>query len=150
MRVDVIGGIFGRDEEYPRSIAPTPEMTLVDGLRERGFNVRALPHTWMPDRQRADIVHVHHLAKGAVSQAVSRTLLRRSRLVFTRHGAEAELPAARSLTLRLLFARADAIVALSEAEATALRERSARRRRHHSERHDLPGYVEAGGDTPTR
>lgn len=120
MRVIVVGGVFGRDEAYRRSINPTPEMTLVAGLRERGVDVVESPHSWMHRPGRADVVHVHHLAKSVPGLALASPLVARA-LVFTRHGQEAGLSTARATSLRLMHQRADAVVALSEQEAVRLR-----------------------------
>ena len=120
MRVVIVGGIFGQSLEYRASISKTPEINLLEGLLDRGINARGVPHTWLPDRSRADIVHVHHLAKGVLAYTMARQLLA-ERMVFTRHGLEDDLSVARRSALRMALQRADAVVALSQSEARILR-----------------------------
>ncbi|OLT14211.1 hypothetical protein BJF78_19605 [Pseudonocardia sp. CNS-139] len=117
----VVGGVFGRDDAYRRSINPTPEMTLVDGLAARGVDVVPAPHAWRYDLAGVDLVHVHHLAKAVPVLAGMRAARRAPHLVFTRHNEELTLPLRRAAALRLVNATADAFVALSHQEATRLR-----------------------------
>ncbi|WP_197040088.1 glycosyltransferase family 4 protein [Mycobacterium sp. URHB0044] len=120
MRVLIVGGVFGRDEEYRRSINPTPEMTLEKGLRGRGIEVVVAPHSWNHSLTGIDIVHVHHLAK-SVPGLAARRAVRPTPIVFTRHNEERTLPAKRAVALRLINRAADACVALSYQEADRLR-----------------------------
>lgn len=120
MRVLIVGGVFGRDEEYRRSINPTPEMTLETGLRRRGVEVVVAPHSWSHSLTGIDIVHVHHLAKSVPGLAACRAV-RPTPVVFTRHNEERTLPAKRAAALWLINRTADAFVALSHQEANRLR-----------------------------
>jgi len=120
VRVLIVGGVFARDEEYRRSINPTPEMTLETGLRRRGVEVVVAPHSWSHSLTGIDIVHVHHLAKSVPGLAVCRAV-RPTPIVFTRHNEERTLPAKRAAALWLINRSADAFVALSHQEAHRLR-----------------------------
>jgi glycosyltransferase involved in cell wall biosynthesis len=120
VRVLIVGGVFGRDEEYRRSINPTPEMTLEKGLRSRGVEVLTAPHSWSHSLTGIDVVHVHHLAKSVPGLAACRAV-RSTPLVFTRHNEERTLPLKRAAALRLVNRAADACVALSHQEAERLR-----------------------------
>jgi glycosyltransferase involved in cell wall biosynthesis len=113
MRVCLVGGIFGKPPEYRESHSRTPETTLADGLRARGHGVTERGHGAPYDFAGFDVVHVHHLAAGAVAVAAAQ---RRPRFAFTAH-AMAAGNLGRHAALRYVIARADAIVALSETEA---------------------------------
>jgi glycosyltransferase involved in cell wall biosynthesis len=119
LRVIIVGGIFGRPTEFRTAISKTPETNLLEGLLDRGIAARGVPHTWLPGWSRADIVHLHHLAKGVLAYTCARPLLAK-RLVFTRHGLEGDLSAARRSVLAAVHRRADAVIALSEFEAKVL------------------------------
>ncbi|MCW2546240.1 MAG: hypothetical protein JWN96_700 [Mycobacterium sp.] len=121
MRILIVGGVFGRDEEYRRGINPTPEMTLENGLRRRGVEVVVAPHSWSHSLTGIDIVHVHHLAKSVPGLAVCRAV-RPTPVVFTRHNEERTLPAARAAALWLINRAGDGFVALSHQEADRLRQ----------------------------
>jgi len=101
VRVLIVGGVFAHDEEYRRSINPTPEMTLETGLRRRGVEVVVAPHSWSHSLTGIDIVHVHHLAKSVPGLAVCRAV-RPTPIVFTRHNEERTLPAKRAAALWLI------------------------------------------------
>jgi len=122
VKVVIVGGIFGQPPEYQAGITKTPEINLLEGLLNRGIDARGAPHTWLPDRLRADVVHVHHLAKGVLAYTMARPLLAK-RMVFTRHGLEGDLSVARRSALHAALRHADAVVALSEFEAKVLRRR---------------------------
>jgi glycosyltransferase involved in cell wall biosynthesis len=117
----IVGGVFGRDEEYRRSINPTPEMTLVAGLAGRGVDVVAAPHAWRTPLEGIDLVHVHHLAKAVPVMGALRAAGKAPRLVFTRHNEEFTLPWRRRAALQVVNTTADAFVALSHQEAARLR-----------------------------
>jgi glycosyltransferase involved in cell wall biosynthesis len=120
VRVLIVGGVYGQDEAYRRSINPTPEMTLEAGLRRRGVEVVVAPHSWSHSLTGIDIVHVHHLAKSVPGLAACRAV-RPTPVVFTRHNEERTLPAKRAAALWLINRTADACVALSHQEANRLR-----------------------------
>jgi hypothetical protein len=115
MRILIIGGVFGKTEEFRRGLPVTPETTLVDGLRQRGHDVRAAGHTWSYDLAKIDVVHVHHLAKGLVPMLCSTG----TPWVFTRHGMQV-VTGPRRLVLVAAWHRATALVALSDAERSLL------------------------------
>src|SRR3954465_2118275 len=104
LRICLIGGIFGANEDYRRLVRWTPETTLATGLRDLGYEVATFSHYDDLDRGSFDIIHVHHLAWGAV---VAATDSRPARFVYTAHARPA-----RSLISDFVTARADAIVAL--------------------------------------
>lgn len=123
MRVLIVGGVFAHDEEYRRSINPTPEMTLEAGLRGRGVDVLVAPHSWNHSLRGIDLVHVHHLAKSVPGLAAGR-IIRPTPLVFTRHyNVDRTPPGLQAAALRLIERTADACVALSLKEADRLRPR---------------------------
>lgn len=122
MRVLIVGGVYARDEEYRRSINPTPEMTLEAGLRRRGVDVVVAAHRWGHSLRGIDLVHVHHLAKSTPGLAICR-VVRPTPIVFTMHGEPRILSANRAAALRLIERAADACVALSHQEADRLRPR---------------------------
>ncbi|MGE2714599.1 glycosyltransferase family 4 protein [Mycolicibacterium litorale] len=123
MRVLIVGGVFARDEEYRRSINPTPEMTLEAGFRRRGVDVVVAQHRWSHSLRGIDLVHVHHLAKSVPGLAACR-IVRSTPLVFTRHyNVDLTPPPLQAAALRLVERTADACVALSHAEADRLRQR---------------------------
>jgi glycosyltransferase involved in cell wall biosynthesis len=117
LRVLLIGGIYGFPDRL--GVVETPETTLERGLGELGVSVTTQAHNWQIRRGSWDIVHVHHLAKQALVQAVR---CAGRRLVFTRHGIT-PVTGIRSSALGLVLRRSDAVIALSSAEEFALRSR---------------------------
>lgn len=115
LRVLLVGGIYGFPERL--GVIDTPETTLERGLREVGVCVRTQAHTWHVSAAQWDIVHVHHLAKQALVQALR---CAGRRLVFTRHGIT-PVTGFRRAALELVLRRSDAVVALSRSEEAALR-----------------------------
>jgi glycosyltransferase involved in cell wall biosynthesis len=91
----------------------TPETVLAAGLRERGHEVTARGHFGPFDFNNVDVLHVHHLAYGAVAAACSRADVP---LVFTSHWLR-QRSRSRRLAMRYVMARVDASVALSQTEA---------------------------------
>jgi glycosyltransferase involved in cell wall biosynthesis len=116
LRILIIGGIYSFPER--RSLLLTPETTLEAGLRLHGHTVDTHCHDWHYPTGRWDVVHVHHLGAQTMLQTVHPS---GRRFVFTRHGTQ-PVSGARALTLRLALRRADSVVALSAAEASALRD----------------------------
>ncbi|HYP13744.1 MAG TPA: glycosyltransferase family 4 protein [Bryobacteraceae bacterium] len=117
MRICVVGGIFGHRGADPEKLKITPETTLAGGLREQGHDVLTIGHYQdVPDG--CEIVHVHHLSYGALRAACSRS---RARFVFTSHDGPAlcgySKSTLRHLASKFVMARADAVIALSSAEA---------------------------------
>lgn len=115
LRVVVVGGIYGLPDSVRRERSMTPETVLERGLRERGVTVLTASHGWSTQRWDADVVHVHHLGKGAVSQLMPRN----PPLVFTRHDV-ADLKLSRQVALKAVLLRAKAVVALSPVEKMML------------------------------
>jgi glycosyltransferase involved in cell wall biosynthesis len=123
-RICVVGGIFDQSEEYIARRAFTPETVLVDGLRASGWEVEGVGHhAFDPDR-RYDLVHVHHLGRAALRMALSRSA---APFVYSSHdpllASNYQVSRRRHLMTKLVVERADATVALSDAE----RETDARR-----------------------
>jgi hypothetical protein len=68
LRVRLIGGIYGSPDRL--GVVETAEKTVERGLRELGVSVATQAHTWRSRRGWWVIVHVHHLAKQALVQAI--------------------------------------------------------------------------------
>lgn len=118
MRICIVGGIYGANAAFRRTAQYTPETLLEDGLRSRGHSVRTVSHYEPIPPDHFDIVHVHHLSWGAVRAACHNS---RARLVFTPHDPRAmsgALSPARQSASRFVMARADAVIPLSQTEAT--------------------------------
>jgi glycosyltransferase involved in cell wall biosynthesis len=113
MRILLVGGIFGKSPEYRRVVTTTPETVLSAGLRARGHDVVEQPHAPPYAIKGFDLVHVHHLADGALEVASASPSLP---FAFTSHWLRHER-VTRRLAARYIFARAGAVVALSETEA---------------------------------
>jgi len=113
VRICVLGGIFGMPADYRAAVTHTPETVLAAGLRARGHDVVEHGHRGPFRLQGFDVVHVHHLALGAVVAASEHPPVR---LAYTSHWLRhRRLP--RRAAARYVVARADAVVALSETEA---------------------------------
>jgi glycosyltransferase involved in cell wall biosynthesis len=122
MRVCLVGGVFGRSAEYQAKHRLAPEIVLAEGLRSRGVEVDTRAHhAFRPEPGRWDLVHVHHLAEGAVRAAGAGD---GTPLVFTSHDPMITCGVERSRVRLTAFGwvcgRADALVALSQAEARFL------------------------------
>jgi glycosyltransferase involved in cell wall biosynthesis len=113
LNIGMVGGIFGHPPEYQSEVLWTPETMLLEGLRERGHNVRAMGHSERFDVTDFDVVHVHHLSWGAMRAATSSGS---TPFVFTLHQSSTSHPR----VARFVMARADGIVALWPQEADAL------------------------------
>ncbi len=113
MRILLLGGIFGKPAEYRRAVTRTPETVLADGLRARGHNVDEQGHAPPFDLHGYDVVHVHHLAAGAVAATAARPV---ERIAFTAHWLR-HADRRRRVAMRYVMGRADAVVALSGTEA---------------------------------
>lgn len=113
MRICLVGGIFGKSPEYRRVLTTTPETVLSAGLRARGHEVVEQAHTGPYAIRGFDVVHVHHLADGALAVATASPPLR---FAFTSHWLRHD-QATRRAAARYVVARAGAVVALSGTEA---------------------------------
>src|SRR5262245_31336169 len=116
LRVGLVGGIFGASDDYRARVRWTPETALLRGLRDRGHDVEPISHDEPLAAERFDVVHVHHLAWGALRAATDPT---QPPFAFTLHASE---PAHR-LAARFVMSRADAVVGLWPDEARLLEER---------------------------
>ena len=120
MQICLVGGIYGKNEKQRKALQITPEITLEHGLRVLGHSVSTFGHYDKINHSDFDIVHVHHLSFGAASAACSKA---DASFAFTLHDPkvmQGELSLVRSLSLRFILRRADAIVALSKMEKTFL------------------------------
>lgn len=112
MRICLVGGIFGKPPAYRRTVRVTPETVLASGLRLRGHEVVTRGHSGPFQFDGFDVVHVHHLSRGAVRSAACAAQVP---WAFTPHLQMAT--GARRIAMRYMVGRADATVALSATEA---------------------------------
>ena len=113
MRLGIVGGIFGKPDEYRSAVESTPETVLADELERRGHRVVRLAHDTRLDLRDLDAVHVHHLSYGALAAATDSST---TPFVFTPHFFRyASL--LRRFAARYVVRRADAVVSLSGVEA---------------------------------
>lgn len=122
VKIALVGGVFhDRLGALPRS-RTTPETILLDGLLSRGHEVQVFGHAAFSPNVAADVVHVHHLGLGALAMASSGE---RKPFVFTSHNGQIhsgfETSATHRHALRFVLSRADAVVALTDAEASFLK-----------------------------
>lgn len=116
MKVLVAGGVFRLNQEEIRRQQPAPEIVLATGLQSRGVEVETCK---LEDRHRIffsskyDIVHVHHLSRGAVAAALSPC---RGKFVFTAHGMGRLESTAQRFGAHVIFKKADVTICLSDAE----------------------------------
>ncbi len=124
MRVAVIGGIFDKPAEYRARHSMSPETVLADGLRRRGWEVVTCGHHARLHLQNCDLVHAHHFGKAALHLA---SAPRRIPFLLTTHDPFAMngLSAGwrRRLTDPFVLLRANAVIALSNAEREFLERR---------------------------
>jgi glycosyltransferase involved in cell wall biosynthesis len=117
MRIALVGGIYGKDESFRRNLQVTPETTLEHGLMARGHNVATFSHYAAIDAKCFDVVHVHHLSYGATRMATDTS---DSAFVYTSHDGASMAGSStrlyRQIATRFVMSRADAVVALSQAE----------------------------------
>lgn len=117
MKICLVGGIFGRDTKMRSKHVVTPETVLLDGFQKAGMDVLAVGHAQFEPSDEYDIVHVHHFGKAALTMAASRC---RAQFVFTGHNGLIvtgyERNWARLKTFQYVVDKADAFVALSQAE----------------------------------
>jgi glycosyltransferase involved in cell wall biosynthesis len=122
MKICLVGGIFDRTESVRAKHVLTPETVLLDGFRKAGVDVQAVGHASFQPADDCDIVHVHHFGKAALQMAASRG---RASFVFTGHNGPIVTGYERSMLRRSAFhyvvGKADAFVALSQAEAAYFR-----------------------------
>jgi glycosyltransferase involved in cell wall biosynthesis len=118
MKIALIGGIYGKDEWFRRNLQFTPETILEKGLVARGHEVATFSHYASVDARQFNLVHVHHLSYGATRVAADSS---DSAFVYTSHDGAAMANSSTRLSIqiasRFVMSRADAVVALSKAEA---------------------------------
>ena len=122
MKICLIGGIYNKGGARSTYVKITPETTLETGFREAGHQVTTLSHYDEADFGRFDVVHVHHLSYGALRLASDNSA---TPFVFTPHSTghldEGTLSRTRQLSMRYVLSTADAVVSLTEIEATRSR-----------------------------
>jgi len=124
MRICIVGGIFDKPADYRAQHAISPETVLADGLRQRGWQVTLAGHSAPLPPDDFDLVHVHHFGRAALRLAAATG---RPPFVLTTHDPFAMngLPVGwrRRLTDSFVLRKADAVVALSNAERQFLTRR---------------------------
>jgi glycosyltransferase involved in cell wall biosynthesis len=115
----LVGGIYGKEQEYRAKVPMTPETVLEAGLTARGHRVITRGHRHPMDLRGLDIVHVHHLGYGAIRVATSS---HGTPFVYTSHSMAGTLSRLRRWAADFVMSRADAIVALSPTEAALQRD----------------------------
>lgn len=124
MRICIVGGIFDKPACYRAQHSISPETVLADGLRQRGWQVTHSGHSAPPPLGDVDLVHVHHFGRAALTLAAATA---RPLFVLTTHDPFAMngLPVGwkRRLTDSFVLRKADAVVALSNAERCFLERR---------------------------
>ena len=110
MRICIVGGIFGKSDEYRKTVTWAPETVLAAGLEARGHSVATVGHGGPVRYSDFDVVHVHHLARGAVVAALDRSM---TPLVFTPHS-RAPIGIKRA-AFHFVVNRSDALVSLAAA-----------------------------------
>ena len=122
MKIVLVGGVFSDERGTSARSRTTPETILMDGFLARGHSVEVFAHAAFSPDVDADIVHVHHLGVGALAMASSTN---RIPFVFTSHNGQIHSGFESSFLHRRAFtyvlSRADAAVALTDAESTFLR-----------------------------
>jgi glycosyltransferase involved in cell wall biosynthesis len=124
MRICIVGGIFDKPTDYRDRHSISPETVLAEGLHQRGWQVTLSGHFASLPPGDFDLVHVHHFGRAALRLAAATG---RPPFVLTTHDPFAMngLPVGwrRRLTDGFVLRRADALVALSNAERDFLARR---------------------------
>jgi glycosyltransferase involved in cell wall biosynthesis len=124
MRICIVGGIFDKPADYRVQHSISPETVLADGLRQRGWQVTLAGHSGPLPPEEFDVIHVHHFGRAALRMAAATG---RPPFVLTTHDPFAMngLPVGwrRRLTDGFVLRKADAVVALSNAERDFLTRR---------------------------
>jgi glycosyltransferase involved in cell wall biosynthesis len=124
MRICIVGGIFDKPADYRVQHSISPETVLADGLRQRGWQVTLAGHSAPLPPGDFDVIHVHHFGRAALRLA---SATGRPPFVLTTHDPFAMngLPVGwrRLLTDGFVLRKADAVVALSNAERDFLARR---------------------------
>lgn len=121
MKICIVGGIFDKSPEYRAAHSISPETVLVRGLAEWGIDVTGVGHAKASEAPEADVVHMHHFGRAALSMAARKGSFK---YVFTSHDPFAmnglSIGLRRTLTDRYVVGGADAVVALSRTERSFL------------------------------
>lgn len=112
MKICIVGGIFGQSSAYRALVKWSPETVLAEGLAARGHDVVVAGHSDAVKYSQFDVVHVHHLGRGALIASLDRST---TPLVFTPHNHATT--AARRQALAFVLDRSDAIVDISSSLA---------------------------------
>jgi glycosyltransferase involved in cell wall biosynthesis len=119
LSITLVGGIYGKDNGYRSNVKTTPETNLEIGFRERGHSVTTLGQREKMGMRKTDIIHVHH-AGPAVFRAAAQYSA--AAFIYTSHDGltMAGIPTSLShrVANRFAMSRADAVVALTDAEAS--------------------------------
>jgi glycosyltransferase involved in cell wall biosynthesis len=125
MKICLVGGIFDRGDLRAKSIV-TPETVLLDGFEQAGVSVDAVGHSRFQLSKKYDVVHVHHFGRAAFQIAAAASS-HRPAFVFTGHNGlivtNYERSKIRKYAFQFVVRNADAVVALSQAEANYYAER---------------------------
>jgi glycosyltransferase involved in cell wall biosynthesis len=140
LKVCLVGGIYDKPSEYRRVVPHTPETTLEAGLVARGHKVITAGLRRPVVFGNSDVIHVHHLGRGAIAIASDPT---QTPFVFTNHGGGRSKLMGRALAA--VLARADGVVALSQGEARSQQRRYFLRGAVHA---SIPNGVDAGRFEP--
>jgi glycosyltransferase involved in cell wall biosynthesis len=117
MKIALVGGVYGKDESYRTRLQVTPETLLEQGFIAGGQEVSTFSHYAPINADQFDVIHVHHLSYGSVRAATDTT---EAAFAYTSHDPLAMsrmLGWPRRIAARFVASRADAVVALSKAEA---------------------------------
>jgi glycosyltransferase involved in cell wall biosynthesis len=132
VRVCIVGGIYDKPAEYRDRHAHTPETALASGLRAAGVEVVTAGHQSYVPSPDHDIVHVHHIARGALRAASASA---RSAFFFTGHSGPMLAGYEKSRVMRASFRyvvrSADGVIACSQVEREYLSRLAADPRRVH-------------------
>jgi glycosyltransferase involved in cell wall biosynthesis len=124
MHICIVGGIFDKSADYRDQHSISPETVLADGLLQRGWRITLSGHSAPLPAGNFDLVHVHHFGRGALRLAAAAG---RPPFVLTTHDPFAmnglHVGWKRRLTDSFVLHKADAIVALSNAERDFLARR---------------------------
>src|SRR5207245_5868595 len=122
MRGWLVGGLFGMPAEYRFTHSYTPEPILLDGLRSLGIRAVRASHTSFEPSDDFDVVHVHHVGRGALRMAASNG---NSAFIFTGHDGRMISAAGASAVRRASFGwivnRCDVTIDISSVEAANVR-----------------------------
>jgi glycosyltransferase involved in cell wall biosynthesis len=119
MRIAIVGGIFDHPPDVWSKLQATPEINLLRGLRDRGHEVvpigiRDWRRALRIASSGADVTHVHHAGPATLALGSRRTT---APLVYTPHCGTVHPRVRQRIAHRRMLCQAQAVVALSPAEA---------------------------------